>query len=262
MNDKVKNRYGRQPAQESEEERFVVVGKNPVLEAMRAEQAVDKLLVMKDNKDHVLGDIMDKARKRGILVQTVDRAKLDAISEGQCHQGVAALMAPFPYKSLEDVLTYAQSKGEEPLVVILDHLTDPHNLGAIIRSANLCGAHGIILPKRRSASLSPAAVKASSGAVAYIPAVKVNNLSQCMDTLKEKGFWIAAADMEGAPYYKNDFKGKMAIVIGNEGKGVSPKVKSQCDFTTSIPLYGDIDSFNASAAAAILLAEAARQRHQ
>ncbi len=249
-------------AEEEQEERFVVVGKNPVLEALRSEQQVDKLLILKDNKDHVLGDIADKAKKQNIVVQTVERAKLDGMSEGQPHQGVAAMLAPFPYKTLEDVLALAKKKDEEPLVVILDHITDPHNLGAIIRSANLCGAHGIIFPKRRSATLSPTSVKASSGAVSYTPVVKVNNLSQCIDDLKAKGFWIMAADMDGAPYYKNDFKGKLAIVIGSEGKGVSPKIKKQCDYTTSIPLYGDIDSFNASAAAAVILAEAARQRHQ
>ena len=262
MKDRTKNRYGHQPEKDSDEENFVIVGKNPVQEALRAEQTMDKLLIMKDNKDHVLGSIMEKARKRGILVQTVDKAKLDAIAEGQLHQGVAAIMAPFPYKTIDDVLAYAESKGEEPFIVILDHLTDPHNLGAIIRSANLCGVHGVVIPKRRSVSLTPAAVKASSGAVVYTPVVKVNNISQCIEELKKLGFWIAAADMDGEPYYKNDFRGKMAVVIGNEGKGVGPKVKNQCDFITSIPLYGDIDSFNASAAASILLAEAARQRHE
>ncbi|MEF9919056.1 MAG: 23S rRNA (guanosine(2251)-2'-O)-methyltransferase RlmB, partial [Eubacterium sp.] len=202
---------------EVEEESFVVVGKNPVLEVLRSEQEVDKLLILKDNKDHVLKDVAEKARKRGIVVQSVDRMKLESLSEGQPHQGVAALLAPFPYSSIDDVLKKAEAKGEEPLVVILDHITDPHNLGAIIRSANLCGAHGVIFPKRRSATLTPTSVKASSGAVMHTPVVKVNNLSQCIDELKTKGFWIMAADMDGAPYYKNDFKGKLAIVIGSEG---------------------------------------------
>lgn len=244
------------------DDRFVIVGKNPVMEALRSEQQMDKLLILKDNKDHVLGDLAEKARRRGIVVQSVEKIKLEGLADGQPHQGVAAMMAPFPYSSMEDVLAKADAKGEEPLVVILDHLTDPHNLGAIIRSANLCGVHGVIIPKRRSASLTAVSVKASSGAVAHTPIVKVRNLTQCIDELKAKGFWIMAADMDGAPYYKNDFKGKLAIIIGNEGKGISPNVKKQCDYSVSIPLYGDIDSFNASAAAAIILSEAARQRHQ
>lgn len=244
------------------DDRFVIVGKNPVIEALRSEQQMDKLLILKDNKDHVLGDLAEKARRRGIVVQSVEKIKLEGLADGQPHQGVAAMMAPFPYSSMEDVLAKADAKGEEPLVVILDHLTDPHNLGAIIRSANLCGVHGVIIPKRRSASLTAVSVKASSGAVAHTPIVKVGNLTQCIDELKAKGFWIMAADMDGAPYYKNDFKGKLAIIIGNEGKGISPNVKKQCDYSVSIPLYGDIDSFNASAAAAIILSEAARQRHQ
>ena len=244
------------------DDRFVIVGKNPVMEALRSEQQMDKLLILKDNKDHVLGDLAEKARRRGIVVQSVEKIKLEGLADGQPHQGVAAMMAPFPYSSMEDVLAKADAKGEEPLVVILDHLTDPHNLGAIIRSANLCGVHGVIITKRRSASLTAVSVKASSGAVAHTPIVKVGNLTQCIDELKAKGFWIMAADMDGAPYYKNDFKGKLAIIIGNEGKGISPNVKKQCDYSVSIPLYGDIDSFNASAAAAIILSEAARQRHQ
>ena len=244
------------------DDRFVIVGKNPVMEALRSEQQMDKLLILKDNKDHVLGDLAEKARRRGIVVQSVEKIKLEGLADGQPHQGVAAMMAPFPYSSMEDVLAKADAKGEEPLVVILDHLTDPHNLGAIIRSANLCGVHGVIIPKRRSASLTAVSVKASSGAVAHTPIVKVGNLTQCIDELKAKGFWIMAADMDGAPYYKNDFKGKLAIIIGNEGKGISPNVKKQCDYSVSIPLFGDIDSFNASAAAAIILSEAARQRHQ
>ena len=244
-----------------EDERFVIFGKNPVQEALRSDQMIDKLLIMKDNKDHVLGDITERARKRGIVVQSVDKVKLENLAEGGPHQGVVAMLAPFPYATLDDVMALAEGKGEKPLVVICDHIMDPHNLGAIIRSANLCGAHGVIFPKRRSATLTPVAVKASSGAVAYTPIVKTGNLGQCIEDLKQKGFWIMAADMDGQPYFKNDMTGPLAIIIGNEGKGVSPKIKAMCDYTTAIPLYGDIDSFNASAAAAIILAEAARQRH-
>jgi 23S rRNA (guanosine2251-2'-O)-methyltransferase len=172
------------------------------------------------------------------------------------------MMAPFPYSSVEDILEKAKKKERPPFIVILDHLTDPHNLGAIIRSANLCGADGVIIPKRRSASLTATSVKASSGAVAHTMIAKVNNLSQCIESLKKKGVWVAAADMDGQAYYQADFKGALAVVIGNEGSGISQNVKKQCDFSVSIPIYGEIDSFNASAAAAIILSEAAKQRNQ
>jgi 23S rRNA (guanosine2251-2'-O)-methyltransferase len=248
--------------EDSEEETFIIVGKNPVLEALRSEQAIDKLLVLKDNTDHVLKKITDQAKKKNIIVQSTEKARLEALANGQVHQGVVAMMAPFPYSSVEEILEKANKKGKEPFIVILDHLTDPHNLGAIIRSANLCGADGVIIPKRRSASLSATSVKASSGAVAHTLIAKVNNLSQCIESLKKKGVWVAAADMDGQAYYNADFKGAMAVVIGNEGTGISQNIKKQCDFTVSIPIYGEIDSFNASAAAAIILSEAAKQRNR
>ncbi|MGL4606083.1 MAG: 23S rRNA (guanosine(2251)-2'-O)-methyltransferase RlmB [Eubacteriaceae bacterium] len=248
------------PKEESAEEAFIITGKNPVLEALRSDQEMDKLLILKDNTDHVLKKIADAARKKNIVVQSVEKQRLEYLADGQIHQGVVALMAPFPFSSLEDVLNNAKTKGREPFVVMLDHLTDPHNLGAIIRSANLCGADGVIIPKRRSASLTAVSVKASSGAVAHTPIVKVNNLSQCIDDLKKRGFWIMAADMSGTPYYQGNYKGALALIIGNEGTGISENIKKQCDFSVSIPIYGEIDSFNASAAAAIILAEAAKQR--
>jgi 23S rRNA (guanosine2251-2'-O)-methyltransferase len=249
-------------ADEVTEETFVIVGKNPVLEAMRSDQGIDKLLILKDNTDHVLKKIADAAKKRNILVHSVEKAKLEYLANGQVHQGIVALMAPFPYSTMEDVLNHAREKGREPFVVILDHLTDPHNLGAIIRSANLCGADGVVIPNRRSASLTAVSVKASSGAVSHTPIVKVTNLSQTIEELKKKGFWIMAADMDGNPYHQANFKGSLALVIGNEGTGISVNVKKQCDFSVSIPIHGEIESFNASAAAAIILAEAARQRFQ
>lgn len=247
---------------DKEDDVFVIVGKNPVLEALRSDQGIDKLLVLKDNTDHTMKRIRDQAKRKNIIVQSTDKAKLEYLADGQVHQGVAALMAPFPYSSLEDVLALAAKKGRDPFVVILDHLTDPHNLGAIIRSANLCGADGVIIPKRRSASLTAVSVKASSGAVSHTPIVKVNNLSQTLDELKKKGFWIAGADTQGKNYYEADYRGAMAVVIGNEGSGLSDSVKKQCDFFVTIPIYGEIESFNASAAAAIILSEAAKQRHQ
>jgi 23S rRNA (guanosine2251-2'-O)-methyltransferase len=248
--------------EDQDEETFIIVGKNPVLEALRSDQVIDKLLILKDNTDHVLKKIADQAKKRNIIVQSTEKARLETLADGQVHQGIVAMMAPFPYSSVEDILEKAKKKERPPFIVILDHLTDPHNLGAIIRSANLCGADGVIIPKRRSASLTATSVKASSGAVAHTMIAKVNNLSQCIESLKKKGIWVAAADMDGQAYYQADFKGALAVVIGNEGSGISRNVKKQCDFSVSIPIYGEIDSFNASAAAAIILSEAAKQRNQ
>lgn len=244
------------------EETFIVVGKNPVMEALRSGQEIDKLLILKDNTDHVLKKITDMAKKQSIIIHSVEKARLEYLADGQVHQGIVALMAPFPYSNLQDILNHAKAKGRDPFIVILDHLTDPHNLGAIIRSANICGADGVIIPNRRSASLTAVSVKASSGAVSHTPIVKVTNLSQTIDELKKKGFWIMSTDMKGNPYYKADYKGSLAIVIGNEGTGISEKVKKQCDFSVSIPIHGEIESFNASAAAAIIFAEAAKQRFQ
>ena len=244
------------------EETFIVVGKNPVMEALRSGQEIDKLLILKDNTDHVLKKITDMAKKQNIIIHSVEKARLEYLADGQVHQGIVALMAPFPYSNLQDILNHAKAKGRDPCIVILDHLTDPHNLGAIIRSANICGADGVIIPNRRSASLTAVSVKASSGAVSHTPIVKVTNLSQTIDELKKKGFWIMSTDMKGNPYYKADYKGSLAIVIGNEGTGISEKVKKQCDFSVSIPVHGEIESFNASAAAAIIFAEAAKQRFQ
>ncbi len=241
---------------------LIVVGKNPVKEALRAGNQIDKLLIQKDNHDHVLGDIVSMAKKRHLLVKTVDKRSLDAIAEGQPHQGVAAMMAPFHYQTVDDAIALAESKGEDPFLIVLDHILDPHNFGAIVRSANLCGAHGVIFPNRRSASVTAVSLKAASGAMSYTPLIKVVNLSQTLSALKEKGFWIAAADMDGAFYGDVDMTGPFALVIGSEGKGVSDAVKKQCDFTAAIPVYGDIDSFNASSAAAVLMCEAARQRHR
>ena len=244
------------------EETFIVVGKNPVMEALRSGQEIDKLLILKDNTDHVLKKITDMAKKQNIIIHSVEKARLEYLADGQVHQGIVALMAPFPYSNLQGILNHAKAKGRDPFIVILDHLTDPHNLGAIIRSANICGADGVIIPNRRSASLTAVSVKASSGAVSHTPIVKVTNLSQTIDELKKKGFWIMSTDMKGNPYFKADYKGSLAIVIGNEGTGISEKVKKQCDFSVSIPIHGEIESFNASAAAAIIFAEAAKQRFQ
>lgn len=246
----------------AENDGFVIVGKNPVREALREGRQIDRLDVMKDNRDHVLGDIVAQAKKRGIVVHSVEKQKLNQIArdagfDNTNHQGIAAMMAPFDYVALDAVL----KPEEDQLIVILDHILDPHNFGAIVRSANLCGASAVIFPDRRSASVTAVSMKASAGAMNATAMVKVANLTQAIETLKEAGFWIAAADMDGQPYDKLDWRGKMALVVGSEGAGVSPNVKKHCDFIASIPNYGTVDSFNASVAAGVLLCEAARQRY-
>ena len=258
-----KNRRGSARSEApAENDGFVIVGKNPVREALREDRQIDRLYVMKDNRDHVLGDIVAQAKKRGVIVHSVEKQKLNQIArdagfENTNHQGIAAMMAPFDYVALDAVL----KPEEDQLIVILDHILDPHNFGAIVRSANLCGASAVIFPDRRSASVTAVSMKASAGAMNATAMVKVANLTQAIETLKEAGFWIAAADMEGQPYDKLDWRGKMALVVGSEGAGVSPNVKKHCDFIASIPNYGTVDSFNASVAAGVLLCEAARQRH-
>lgn len=258
-----KNRRGSARSEApAENDGFVIVGKNPVREALREDRQIDRLYVMKDNRDHVLGDIVAQAKKRGVIVHSVEKQKLNQIArdagfENTNHQGIAAMMAPFDYVALDAVL----KPEEDQLIVILDHILDPHNFGAIVRSANLCGASAVIFPDRRSASVTAVSMKASAGAMNATAMVKVANLTQAIETLKEAGFWIAAADMDGQPYDKLDWRGKMALVVGSEGAGVSPNVKKHCDFIASIPNYGTVDSFNASVAAGVLLCEAARQRH-
>lgn len=246
----------------SENAGFVVIGKNPVREALREGRQIERIDVMKDNRDHVLGDIAAQAKRRGIVVRSVDKAKLNQIArdagfENTNHQGIAAMMAPFDFVPLSEVTA---EEGDQ-LVVILDHILDPHNFGAIVRSANLCGASAVIFPDRRSASVTAVSMKASAGAMNGTPMVRVGNLTKAIEALKDAGFWIAAADMDGRPYNELDWRGRMALVIGSEGEGVSAGVKKHCDFTASIPNYGTIDSFNASVAAGVLLCEAARQRH-
>ena len=240
---------------------FVVVGKNPVLEALRSDIQIDKILVLKDNSDHVLKDLTERAKKQKLVVQSVEKQQLEGLADGLPHQGVAALLAPFPYADLEKTEEEADQRNEAPFFVIMDHITDPHNFGAVIRDANVCGAAGVIFPKRRSAGLSPTAVKSSSGACAHTPIIKVTNLGQTVEYLKSRGYWVAGADMDGQPYYDCDMKGKLAVIVGAEGKGLSPALKKQCDYSVSIPVYGKVDSLNVSCAAAVILAEAARQRH-
>lgn len=233
-----------------------------MLEAFRSGKTIDKLFVLEHCQDGPVKAILREAKKQDTVVAYVPKERLGQMSATGKHQGVIAYAAAYGYAQVEDILQAAEEKGEKPFLLLLDNIEDPHNLGAIIRTANLAGAHGIIIPKRRAAGLTSVVVKASAGAINYTPVAKVTNLSQTIKELKEKGIWIACADMEGTPMYGVDFKGPIALVIGSEGEGVSRLVKENCDFTAAIPMAGDIDSLNASVAAGVLAYEVVRQRRQ
>lgn len=231
----------------------VIAGRNPVSEALRSGRPIDKLLVARGEKSGAVVAILAKAREREIPVKEVDRIKLDFLSGNAPHQGVIALAAAKEYSSVEDILAYAQERGEPPFIVILDGIEDPHNLGAIIRTAECTGAHGVIIPKRRSVGLTYTVGKASAGAVEYMRVARVTNIPSLIDELKERGVWIYGADMNGTDYSKCDMSGACAIVIGNEGKGISRLVREKCDVIVSLPMRGKINSLNASVAAGVLM---------
>lgn len=259
--------FTRKPFEEiqEKEQEFVenrVEGKNPVLEALRSGRTVEKLLVARGSTEGSIREIIGRAREKGIVVQQVDRQRLDEIADSSAHQGVIAYVTPYRYVEVDELIQRAREKGEAVFLIILDEITDPHNLGAIIRTAECCGAHGVIIPKRRSVGLTPAAVKASAGAVEYMPVAKVTNLARLLDDLKNQGIWIAGADLaEGARLYtEQDLTGSIALVIGSEGRGIGRLVKEKCDFLVGIPLKGRIESLNASVAAGVLMYEVARQR--
>ena len=236
----------------------VIEGRNAVIEALRAGVAIDKIFLMKGETDSALGHIASAAREKGIVVVDADRRKLDGMSRTHSHQGVIALAAVREYATVDDILNAAREKGEPPLIVVCDELSDPHNLGAVIRTA---GAHGVIIPKRRSAGLTAVVAKTSAGAVAHVPVARVANLPSLLKELKEEGVWVFGTAMNGSTsLYQADLKGPAAIVIGSEGEGMGRLVTENCDFTVSIPMFGKINSLNASAAAAVLLYEAVRQR--
>lgn len=244
-----------------EENDGVIEGRNAVIEALRAGVTIDKIYILKGETDAALGHIASNAREQGIVVVDADRRKLDGMSRTHSHQGVIALAAVREYVDVEDILAIAREKGENPLLVICDELTDPHNLGAVIRTAEAAGAHGIIIPKRRSAGLTAIVAKTSAGAVAHVPVARVPNLTAVLKQLKKEGVWIFGTAADGTtPLYQADLKGAAAIVIGSEGDGMGRLVAENCDFTVSIPMRGKINSLNASAAAAVLLYEAVRQR--
>lgn len=237
-----------------------IEGRNAVLEALRAGKPIDKLYVLDGCPDGPVRSIIREAKKGDTIINYVKKERLDQLSETGHHQGVIAMAASYEYATVEDILEKAREKGEAPFIFVLDNIEDPHNLGAMIRTANLAGAHGVIIPKRRAVGLTPTVARTSAGAINYTPVAKVTNLKQTMEQLKKEGMWFVCADMDGTPYYQMDLKGPMGLVIGNEGEGVSRLIKETCDFVASIPMKGDIDSLNASVAAGVLAFEIARQR--
>ena len=241
-------------------EELTIEGRNAVLEAFRSGKTIDKLFVLDGCQDGAVRSILREAKKHDTIINSVPRERLDQLSDTKKHQGVIAMAAAYAYAEVEDILKAAEEKGEPPFLFLLDNIEDPHNLGAIIRTANLAGAHGVIIPKRRAVGLTATVAKTSAGALNYTPVAKVTNISATIKELKEKGMWFVCADMDGTVMYDLDLKGPIGLVIGNEGQGVSKLVKENCDFIASIPMKGDIDSLNASVAAGVLAYEIVRQR--
>ena len=237
-----------------------IEGRNAVLEAFRSGKCVDKLFILDGCQDGPVRTIAREARKTDTIINYVSKERLDQLSETRAHQGVIAQVAAYEYSTVEEILARAEEKGEAPFLILLDNVEDPHNLGAIIRTANLAGAHGVIIPKRRAVGLTSTVAKTSAGAINYTPVAKVTNIVRTIEELKEKGIWFVCADMGGEIMYDLDLTGPMGLVIGNEGEGVSRLVREACDFTASIPMKGDIDSLNASVAAGVLAYEIVRQR--
>ena len=241
-------------------EESVIEGRNAVIEAFRAGKAIDKLFILDGAQDGPIKTIKREAKKRDTMIKFVTRERLDQLSQTGKHQGVIAYAAAYTYAEVEDILAAARSKKEAPFVFLLDNIEDPHNLGAIIRTANLAGAHGVIIPKNRAAGLTAAVARASAGALNYMPVARVTNLAQTMEALKKEGLWFVCADMDGTTMYQLDLTGPIGLVIGNEGDGVGRLIREKCDFVASIPMKGDIDSLNASVAAGVLAYEIVRQR--
>lgn len=239
----------------------LIEGRNPVLEALKSGREIDKLFVQSGQSEGSIKQIIAIARDKKILIKEVDKGKLDRMSATRSHQGVIASAALYKYYEIDDILEIAKEKGEDPFIVILDEITDPQNLGSILRSCDGAGVHGVVIPKRRSASLTPIIGKISAGAVEYVPVAKVTNINQTMNYLKEKGLWIAGADVTGDPYYEKDMTGSLALVVGSEGKGLSRLVKENCDFIVGIPMTGKISSLNAAISCAVVIFEARKQKN-
>ena len=238
----------------------MIEGRNAVLEALRSGKPVDKLYVLDGCQDGPVRSIVREAKKHDTILHFVEKERLSQLSETGKHQGVIAYVASYEYAEVEDMLALAKEKGEDPFLILLDNIEDPHNLGAIIRTANLAGAHGVIIPKRRAVGLTATVAKTSAGAINYTPVAKVTNLAKTMEELKKQGLWFVCADMGGVSMYDLNLTGPIGLVIGNEGEGVSRLIKEKCDFIAGIPMKGDIDSLNASVAAGVLAYEIVRQR--
>ena len=249
------------PAQTETPPENLICGRNAMRELLASGKPIDKIFVQRGERDGSLGMLISLARERKIPVVEVEKKRLDTMTANARHQGVAAYLAEREYVALSDILAYAHSLGKPPFVVVCDGVEDPHNLGAIIRTAECMGAHGVVIPKRRSVGLTPVVAKASAGAIEYVRVARVPNIVSALEELKEAGLWIYAADMEGTPYYTESLTGPLALVLGGEGSGVSRLVKEHCDYVLAIPQYGIVNSLNVSNAAAVLCAEIARQRN-
>ena len=240
-----------------------IIGRNPVLEVLKTGKEIEKIFILKGDLKGSINKIVGIAKDKNILIQYADKNKLDQISQGGSHQGIAALVTSYVYFSIDDILKKADKQEKAPFILILDGIEDPHNLGAIVRTAECAGVHGIIIPKRRAAHVTSTVYKSSAGAVEHMMITKVNNLSDAIEKLKKKGLWIYGADVDGESYYFNtDLKGSIALVIGSEGKGISRLVKEKCDFLLKIPMFGKVSSLNASNAASILIYEVVRQGYE
>lgn len=238
----------------------IIAGRNAVMEALRSQRSINKILLQDGAKGGSISEIIAVAKERNLAIEFVKAEKLDKMVPGMRHQGIVAMVAPIAFQSLEDVFAKAAAKNEPPFILLLDELQDPQNVGAIIRTADAAGVHGILLPKRRSCPLNAVVAKISAGAVEYVPVVQIGNISQTIEELQERGCWVVGADMDGATYYQSNLKGALVLVIGAEGKGLGRLVKQKCDAIVSIPMVGGVSSLNASNAAAILMYEAVRQR--
>lgn len=256
------DRRDMQTAQNESVSENIVIGRNPIRELLHSGRAIDKIFVQRGEREGSVIPLVAEAKSLGIVVVEVEKQKLDSLSGGASHQGIVAFAAEKEYCEISDILNLARERGEKPFVVVADEINDPHNLGAIIRSADCLGAHGIIIPKRRSVGLTSTVSKASAGALENMLIAKAVNIPAAIDELKEAGLWIYAADMDGAPYYEHKFDAPTAIVLGSEGNGISRLVKEKCDFVISIPQYGSVNSLNVSNAAAIIMSEVARQFHK
>ncbi len=255
------NRAQQEKQERPQQSTDVVVGRNAVLELLRSGREVDSLLVLQGERQGSVGKIIAQCRDKGVPVKEVSSEKLEAMANGENHQGVAAVMAAIEYASVEDILARARQLDEPPFIVIADGIEDPHNLGALIRTAEASGAHGMIIPKRRSASVTSAVYKASAGACAHLLVARVANISAAIEELKQAGVWLYGAEMSAKPWNEQDYGGGVGLVIGSEGEGISRLVKEKCDFLVSLPMYGKVSSLNASVAGGILMYEIARQRH-